>query len=239
MAFGGSFSQGGIATPSSMMGGRDKNPLDQATMNVTILQMKTLNKSGNMYGVADARSVQFAFLGQVRESNPQPTCLQITLDDGTGTIYCEWFSPNQKTAESLSPGMYIRVIGAYDHDKETVKVFAIHEMQTFNEITHHILSAMHTHRSLGAAEPLQSNLFGAKEAAPAVEQTQFSHLAYANEIIAFLKANATEEGISIQNIINGINQASNAPKVKSTVGELLDTGTLYQGKDDEHFCLSE
>jgi len=202
-----------------------------ASLPVTILQLNTYTKDGRLF---EQESPTYCLLGKIREIQKQPSSLEFVLDDSTGLIRCVWYQP---TDTDWNVGSYIRVYGAYQN-AEKISVWKCKPLITKNEITHHILAVIQAHRQLrGGAKPTNQNQPAAQKMEVESNNTNYGD-ALTTQIVNYLKANGTSEGVNVSQIIQSLGGPDKAADIRRALGQLEDSGAIFNGDTEDMICLS-
>jgi|TARA_B110000208_G_C11661100_1_gene391669 replication factor A2 len=194
----------------------------------------------------------------VIESNETATNLTYTIEDGTGNITVKKWLDSEGDApapgaatEGCGKGSYVKVIGQLRsfRDSRNIVAFEVRPIANMNEVTHHFLSAIHTHlqktgAGASAAAPVMANSAGAYAAGGQQAAFGFGGGGAADgmskaqsAVLAFFKSYAeVESGGSVTDCIKMLaGQGIAEAKVRETVENLTEEGHLYSTVDENHY----
>jgi len=256
---GGGFMPEKAQSPAGGKGGRARG--EQTMLPVTIKQILNAAKTEDETLKIDGREVnQVIVVGEVMSMDSQALCNSYQLDDGTGRIDIRWWV-DQETSELhadkrslVTDTTYVRVVGKIRNfqDQQQVVAFDVRPVKDFNEITCHMLQAVHVHLVHTTQAPASSAPAG--ESAPTFGYGQSAPTATSAPATGI--GMAMDSGLSeIQKVVMGIierygegEMGCEFGKVQTEVGakysvaEMRDAieflsseGHLYSTIDEDHF----
>ena len=121
---------------------------------VTIRQLynATQQQPEDIFKVDGKELNQVTLVGQIVSSQIQSTTLELLIDDSTGKIDVkQWLEPDEGNGDAhrsqFKEGVYVRVVGHLRafQQRRNIMAFRIQPIDDWNEITFHLLEAIHVH----------------------------------------------------------------------------------------------
>jgi replication factor A2 len=122
---------------------------------VTIKQLHhaVQNRPEDSFYIDGQEIATVTFVGIIRSVNESATSIMYTIEDGTGKIDVrKWINRDEDVAfmrqrSSLREGVYVRIVGELRafQDQKSITAIHIRPLDDFNEITYHLLEAIHVH----------------------------------------------------------------------------------------------
>lgn len=149
--------QNEATSPHSPSKGGPSGGIIQTLTPVTIRQLynATQQQPEDIFKVDGKELNQVTIVGQIMSSQIQSTNLELLIDDSTGKIEVrQWLEPDEGGNNSLEDqraqfkeGVYVRVVGHLRafQQKRSIMAFRIQPIDDWNEITFHLLEAIHVH----------------------------------------------------------------------------------------------
>jgi len=191
---------------------------------------------------------QITIVGQIVSSQIQSTNLELLIDDSTGKIDVrQWLEPDEGANQYLEDqramykeGVYVRVVGHLRafQAKRSVMAFRIQAIDDWNEITFHLLEAIHVHL-YNTRGPLEGEA-AAPVPALATPQRQPAGAGFGtvlrNNVMELLRsAPDTDQGCAIKDIVV---QLADYPEeeVRHAIEFLATEGHIYTTIEDHVKC---
>jgi len=121
---------------------------------ITIRQLynATQQQPEDIFKVDGKELNQVTLVGQIVSSQIQSTTLELLIDDSTGKIDVkQWLEPDEGNGDAhrsqFKEGVYVRVVGHLRafQQRRNIMAFRIQPIDDWNEITFHLLEAIHVH----------------------------------------------------------------------------------------------
>jgi len=144
------FSDTGMETGAAAATGvvNDKINSEEAIMPLTVKQVSLAVKDDTSFLVNNVRVHSVTVVGQIMSIiSKTESATDFLLDDGTASLHVSVFN-TCGIASEWSEGKYFRVIGRLEKNpKGEIKMsaFYIKQLKDFNELTYHLLEAIHCH----------------------------------------------------------------------------------------------
>ncbi|KAI9257918.1 hypothetical protein BY458DRAFT_441058 [Sporodiniella umbellata] len=219
----------------SSEGGFARKPMPEQTLRpVTIKQIKTADtQTGEGSCKVDgADCTQITFIGIIRNIHTLQMNTVYTIEDGTGSVDVRrWIEQNETEEESedrhsLVADAYVRVYGRLGqfNGRTNVVAFTIRPIVDHNEITYHLLEAIHSHISY--TKPSKKNSLYVEASSNSVS----------DRIMDILKdQHHLEDGVHIDYILEKLKNVHSEKEVREGLSYILNEGQCYTTLDDNHF----
>jgi len=204
-------------TGGGVGGGYEQQKHTHAIIPTTIRYMEGVFQDGKF---GDHQKPYFTFVGKIREMQASPSCFEFILDDTTGLKKCTWYQPKET---NWQVGNYVRVFGEYREDH--ISVYLCRHLETKNEITHHILAAIKTHRTSGVLQ-IDQQVQGEVMAG---EGNESMPDALSTEIGNYMRNLGSEA--KVEDILRDIGKGREA-EVRRAIGGMSDSGQIYETNED-------
>ncbi|KAK9810493.1 hypothetical protein WJX72_011667 [[Myrmecia] bisecta] len=231
---------------------------------VTVKQLLegTNNTGDDQYKVDGVELQNITLVGKLVDVKQFETNLTYILDDGTGKVEIKFWLDNdegdqvQQRLQQYRVGMYVRAHGhvrSFQNQKSVV-AFNLRAITDYNEVTYHLLQCVfqHVHLTKGASSGRPpAAAAGPTTAAPAGQPAAASVPATNNNMAGgdgmsnvqrdacalfnSPDANASESGISLEQVIGSLNSKYPVTDIRAAVDFLVNEGHIYTTVDDVHF----
>mmetsp|Transcript_21925 Transcript_21925/g.85924 ORF Transcript_21925/g.85924 Transcript_21925/m.85924 type:complete len:254 (+) Transcript_21925:90-851(+) len=247
---------GGGYMEDSSMSNREK---PSTLLPVTIKQaMGAQTDPSSTFTIDGVPLYQVSLVGQIMKADRKPTNVYLELEDGTGRIDVrKWMDSDggENAAEiaetaAWTEGVYVRVVGSLRemNERKSIVAYAVVPLTDYNEITYHLLSAIHAHLYnlkaaksaplLGAGGTFGSGMGmpqfgGSAYQAPAVAKPEYSGVQ--GDVLNLVKGTQVPEGASKQSMLQSLSGKYGEPAVLQAIASLNDEGLIYTTMDEDHF----
>jgi len=213
-------------------------------MPATIQMLEKLASNGSPLMISGQEIGNVEIVGSVRKiEQREPTKIVFFLDDSTGCINCQYWTPLEQIASELTENSYVRVFGKYD--KGEMAVYGVKMVADFNEIAHHYLAAMYNYktRSEAKANPVQQQQgerisFNDGQNGNSADDEAWANIPYGKNIMGVLKGCNADVGMEITDIINATGLTGVDAELKGALAQLSEDGCIYTTVDEEHFAAA-
>jgi len=224
----------------------------QSLLPVTIAQINSCQAGPDSKFRIDGKEVsQMTFVAEILATELKETYLDLTLNDGTGTLVCKFYIDNEEDISKrgdIKESTYTRVVGhvrsqaAGAQREKFVIAFQLIPLKDPNEITFHMLDTVWTHLlNTGKATPAvqggsnASSATAAAAAAPAAAAPTHNPLQEAILKIFNAADPANEAGLEISAVVSQLHNICTKQDVEREVVALANDGRLYSTKDEFHY----
>lgn len=187
-------------------------------------------------------------VGRVHKKADATSNLQLLVEDGTGSMDCHLYIDEDDQTDvknKVQEGTYVKVIGTLRsfNEKRSVKANRVIPIEKFDEVTHHLLSAMHHKLSLN-----QASSFGGMSGAPqlGVAATSTTYGApgmnagvgstggsIQSRVLDLISMSNEDAGVSVRHICDQLSLPES--EVRAAIDNLCSDGRAYSTIDDDHF----
>jgi len=230
-------------TPSQQNSGNRENAYFLTPATIQLLQ-KLASTSGEQLTLSGQPVGNIELVGSVRTVTEQTnTRYDFLLDDSTGCIKCNYWSPEQQVIAEITDNSYVRVYGKFDKNTGEIQVFGMKMVGDFNEIAHHYLNAMYNYKSRTQGKPMQQqpqgeNInFGDQNEATGEDEV-WANIAYAKDIMRVLKSCSSDTGMEVTEIISATSLNGVDAELKKALMQLCEDGCIYTTIDEDHFSAA-
>jgi len=241
-------------SPHSPSKGNQSGGIIQTLTPVTIRQLYNAvqQQPGDIFKVDGKELNQITIVGQIVSSQIQSTNLELLIDDSTGKMDVrQWLEPDEGANQYLEDqratfkeGVYVRVVGHLRafQAKRSIMAFRIQPIDDWNEITFHLLEAIHVHL-FNTKGPLEGGEAAAPLPALTTPQRQgrpagaggFGSVLRNNVMELLRSAPDTKQGSAIKDIVI---QLADYPEeeVRQAIEFLATEGHIYTTIEDHVKC---
>jgi len=221
---------------------------------VTIRQLfnATQQQPEDIFKVDGKELNQVTIVGQIISSQIQSTNLELVIDDSTGKIDVrQWLEPDEGGNQSLeeqrsrfAEGTYVRVVGHLRafQQKRNIMAFRIQPIDDWNEITFHLLEAIHVHLfntrgPLEGSEPVHVKPAATPQRGRAAGGGGGGHgdILRNNVMEVLRSAPESKQGTAISEIVATLPDFGEE-EVRQAVDFLINEGHIYTTIDDHVRC---
>ncbi|KAG8470890.1 hypothetical protein KFE25_009311 [Diacronema lutheri] len=254
---GGGFQDDGIGGSQQAGGKGGKRPDSQSLLPVTIHQIHSATQApGEETWRIDGREAQqVTIVGMIMSVDAKSTAVTYRIDDGTGFIEVKvWPDSDDSDAitskrDQLQEGVYVRAIGLLRTfaGNKSITSFHLRTLSEPNELTFHLLEAIHVHlahthgpgafsHSQPAAPHAQAQAgTGARPAQSGVGHADAAGSNLQDEVLnLFVQNVALEQGLSVDAVCERFAEQPRSA-VLSAIHKIRDEGHLYDTIDEMHF----
>lgn len=244
-------------SPSSDGTKKGKSPsANQSLIPVTVKQLQLAAQALDDTFKLDGRELnQVTIVGSIVSIAEASTNLNFTVEDGTGKMEVKmWVDADeqqdyqaQKRAQ-WSEGSYVRVVGHLRsfNNKRNIVAFRINPLRDFNEMTFHLLEALHVH--LLASKPAMQQVDGMYQQQPVYQQSSgqqwgggvaLPHFVddLNNQVLGVVRSVQSPEGASVAFICESLHRSD--AEVRNALDFLSGEAHVYCTIDDNHFQLAQ
>jgi len=175
----------------------------------------------------------------------QSTNIKFTVDDCTGVIEVTQFLNNNTPQTSWREGMYMKASGhlkLFQNDRSLTSVW-IQPLNDFNEITYHLLDAIHSHLVHTKGPSFQSTDFYPNTTSTTViddnSTSAYSFTQFDKNVLECIKAVHTTHpsGITVAQIARKLQ--CHESQIRAAFDKLSHEGLIYTTGDENHYLASE
>lgn len=254
--FGGGYMAGDVGAKADGAGNQPRrNRSTNSIVPVTIKQIHGAvapSSTDDPFVLDGKETTGVSFIGVIRAVSESSTNVTYEVEDGTGNVDArEWISQGEspqvtQRRQSRREGMYVKVTGnlRYFSNRLHVAILDMRPITDFNELTHHLLEAIHAHlyRTRGPAEggadanQMYNAQAPAAAAAPVGAAMDGDFTPLQQRIMnILLEPTVPENGINKNAIIAQLRTVASAAAVDEALQFLWDEGHAYTTTDDEYF----
>ncbi|RKO92132.1 hypothetical protein BDK51DRAFT_28469 [Blyttiomyces helicus] len=255
----------GAGSPSDRGKGGNK---PQSLRPLTIKQFHGAKQStpDQPFVVSDHELSQVSIIGRINSVQTLATHIIYVLDDGTGTVEVKKFldaSDDQDfeaaQRDEYHEGTCVKVIGSVRafSNRMNIVVFNMRPVDSIDEVTFHMLDAIHTHLQL-----TRGPLGGPPAAEPQATSSSRPSTTYENsayqqyqqhesratdgftniqrQIVEFARRfSHTAEGAYIPEAVHALRAHGSEKEIRDAINWLQEEGNLYAVADDDHFKTTD
>eukprot|EP00808_Paulinella_micropora_P011110 g24462.t1 len=235
--------------------GKKKKFESQSLLAVTIKQLNTATQRESKFVIDNKEISQVTFVGHVISMEMQSTNINYMIDDGTGKITVrQYIDAEDQDPQQLREDQYVRVVGNIRAlgGAMSVVAFQLSAIRDYNEITFHMLEAIHGHL-YNTRGPIAGG--APATSAPAMQVKSEPSSSYAQgqvismgsglensnidsvqqAVLKVFSDNASDDqGQSFTFVCSKLTNISQQ-KIREAVEFLCNEGLLYSTIDEEHF----
>ncbi|EPZ33357.1 hypothetical protein O9G_001769 [Rozella allomycis CSF55] len=156
----------------------------------------------------------------------------LTMDDGTGQVIVKLLSANFPNVDARLKTF---------QSNRYVAAFVLLRIETFDELTHHLINAAYAHLQTVKVQAPTSSQLGVNESVPEysvhTESFDSSMPPHIQRILSVFKRSTAPEGVNVNEVARVTSYGLD--DVRASVDWLVNEGQLYSTIDDDHFRYAQ
>jgi len=219
----------GLVTPgfANQASTPQQRNMENTVIPVTVLQLERFCPDGKSLNGKPFKAISMT--GQIRNVQIDQTKCEFILDDGTGLIQCIWYQIDEMIKNVVNLNCYVKIYGGpkVENGQFTMNIYHVRQINSYNEITHHMLETCHAHK-LRQAKKIGNINVGPSGAMNLNNEPQTQK----NEMVNRLDFNQEEKDVGAVGNIGNLGDAqinSNSVPFEKEITEIFSQGDPEKG----------